>query len=78
MVGKPLDRIYAAKEIWEVLFMGADGDGRGYTDRQRERLSKAATAAGIAMGCPTAVGEAQIEPGLIISAISSAVFSFLR
>ncbi|MBE6616975.1 MAG: iron-containing alcohol dehydrogenase [Ruminococcaceae bacterium] len=41
--------LYAAKEIWEVLFMGADGDGRGYTDRQRERLSKAATAAGIAI-----------------------------
>lgn len=41
--------LYAAKEIWDVLFNGADGDGNGYTEKQRERLAYAATAAGIAI-----------------------------
>ena len=41
--------LYAAKEIWEVIFMGADGNGDGYTTKQRERLAYAATAAGIAI-----------------------------
>ncbi len=44
---------YAAKEIWDVLFCGADGDGDkdagGFTPVQRRRLSYAACAAGIAI-----------------------------
>lgn len=42
--------LYAAGEIWDVLFKGADaGKGGIWSDRQRERLALAATAAGIAI-----------------------------
>ena len=45
--------LYAAHEVWNVLFRDADGDGArdpgGYTATQRERLSYAACAAGIAI-----------------------------
>ena len=44
---------YAAREIWDVLFRGADGEGAkdagGFTPAQRRRLSYAACAAGIAI-----------------------------
>lgn len=45
--------LYAAHEVWDVLFRDADGEGErdpgGYTAKQRERLSYAACAAGIAI-----------------------------
>lgn len=45
--------LFAARQIWDVLFRGADGDGEvdagGFTPVQRERLSLAALAAGIAI-----------------------------
>lgn len=42
--------VYAAREVWDVIFRGADSDGSGaYTPRQRERLAYAATAGGIAI-----------------------------
>ena len=41
--------LFAAKEIWDVLFCGADSVEGGYSARQRERLMYAATAAGIAI-----------------------------
>ncbi len=47
--------LYAAREVWDVLFRNADGEGNGerdlggYTAKQRERLSYAACAAGIAI-----------------------------
>lgn len=45
--------LYAAFEVWDVLFRNADNegekDGGGYTAKQRERLSYAACAAGIAI-----------------------------
>lgn len=42
--------VYAAREVWDVIFRGADSNGSdGYTPRQRERLAYAATAGGIAI-----------------------------
>ena len=42
--------LYAAREIWDVLFRGADAvEGEEYSAKQRERLSYAACAAGIAI-----------------------------
>lgn len=45
--------LYAARHIWDVLFLGADGEGErdagGFTPVQRRRLSLAACAAGIAI-----------------------------
>jgi len=42
--------LFAAKEIWDVLFCKADSeDGVDFSDKQRERLMYAATAAGIAI-----------------------------
>jgi len=41
--------MFAASEIWDVLFRGADSEGGGYSVKQRERLMYAATAAGIAI-----------------------------
>lgn len=42
--------LYAAREIWDVLFRKADSeDGEGFTKKQRERLQYAACAAGIAI-----------------------------
>lgn len=42
--------VYAAREVWDVIFRGADSDGLGeYTMKQRERLAYAATAGGIAI-----------------------------
>lgn len=45
--------LFAAKQIWDVLFRGADDEGEkdrgGFTPVQRERLSLAALAAGIAI-----------------------------
>lgn len=44
---------FAAKQIWEVIFMGEDGEGEkdagGFTPTQRRRLSMASMAAGIAI-----------------------------
>lgn len=40
--------LYAAGEIWDVIFRGADREN-GYTGRARERLAYAACAAGIAI-----------------------------
>ncbi len=45
--------LFAARQIWDVLFRGADSEGEtdagGFTPVQRERLSLAALAAGIAI-----------------------------
>ncbi len=42
--------LFAAREIWDVLFMGADSEaGCEYSAKQRERLMYAATAAGVAI-----------------------------
>lgn len=45
--------VFAAKHIWDVIFMGADSEGEkdagGYTPTQRRRLSMASMAAGIAI-----------------------------
>lgn len=42
--------LFAAREIWDVIFRGADSDGSdGFTKEQRERLQYAACAAGIAI-----------------------------
>ena len=42
--------LYAAGEIWDVLFRGADaGENGTWSEKQRERLAMAATAAGIAI-----------------------------
>lgn len=45
--------LYAASEVWAVLFRNRDADGEldagGFTERQRERLTYAASAAGIAI-----------------------------
>ncbi len=41
--------LFAAREIWQVLFMGEDSCGAGFSEKQRERLMYAATAAGIAI-----------------------------
>ena len=45
--------VFAAKQIWDVLFEGADSDGEkdagGFTPAQRNRLSMASMAAGVAI-----------------------------
>ncbi|MBE6599520.1 MAG: iron-containing alcohol dehydrogenase [Ruminococcaceae bacterium] len=45
--------LFAAKEVWDVIFRNADADGDcdegGFTAKQRERLMYASTAAGIAI-----------------------------
>lgn len=45
--------VFAAKQIWDVVFMGADAEGKkdagGFTPSQRRRLSMASMAAGIAI-----------------------------
>jgi len=45
--------VFAAREVWDVLFLGHDGEGEkdagGFTPRQRQRLMYAATNAGIAI-----------------------------
>lgn len=41
--------LYAAGEIWDVIFRGADTENGEYTMKARERLSYAACAAGIAI-----------------------------
>ncbi len=45
--------LYAAREVWDVIFRGADSEGDrdvgGFTAKQRERLMYAACAAGIAI-----------------------------
>lgn len=45
--------LYAARNVWDVIFRNADGEGEkdagGFTQQQRQRLSYAATAAGIAI-----------------------------
>ncbi len=45
--------VYAAREVWDVLFLGKDDDGEkdsgGFTEKQRQRLAYAATSAGIAI-----------------------------
>ena len=48
-----LAAVFAAREVWDVLFLGHDGEGEkdagGFTARQRQRLMYAATNAGIAI-----------------------------
>ncbi len=41
--------LFAAREIWHVIFEGEDSEGMGFSDKQRERLMYAACAAGIAI-----------------------------
>ena len=41
--------LYAAREIWDVLFCGNGSSKLGFTEKARERLMYAATAAGIAI-----------------------------
>lgn len=45
--------LYAARNVWDVIFSGTDAEGEkdagGFTAMQRQRLSYAATAAGIAI-----------------------------
>ncbi len=52
-ISSEMHALFAAKQIWDVIFHGADDDGKkdagGFTPVQRERLSLAALAAGIAI-----------------------------
>ncbi len=45
--------VYAAREVWDVLFLDKDGAGEkdagGFTEKQRQRLAYAATSAGVAI-----------------------------
>ena len=45
--------VFAAREVWDVLFLDKDGAGErdagGFTPKQRQRLAYAATAAGVAI-----------------------------
>lgn len=41
--------LYAAHEVWRVIFCGEDGGENGFSEKQRERLMYAACAAGIAI-----------------------------